>query len=100
MSRLTIDMIQLPSIQMYYLEHLKVFGQSEHQKVKNHTASTINKEKWLKSGHFWYMVASVTFLPKILSTEVLRLWSEWASKKDSKILVSKFGFTKILTTLI
>jgi len=52
MSRLTTDMIQIPSIQIYYLDQLKVFGQSEHQKVKNHTASTINKEKWSKSGHF------------------------------------------------
>jgi hypothetical protein len=80
MSRLTIDMIQLPSIQMYYLEQLKVFGQSEHQKVKNHTASTINKEKWLKSGHFWYMVASVSCVNINYLLEVLRLWSEWASK--------------------
>ena len=52
MSRLTTDMIQILSIQIYYLDQLKVFGQSEHQKVKNHTASTINKEKWSKSGHF------------------------------------------------
>jgi hypothetical protein len=33
-------------------EQLKVFGQSEHQKVKNNTASTINKEKWSLLGHF------------------------------------------------
>ena len=52
MSCLTTDMIQLHSIQIWYLEQLKVFGQSEHQKVKNHTASTVNKEKWSKSGHF------------------------------------------------
>ena len=52
MSRLKLDMIQLPSIQIYYPEQLKVFGQSEHQKVKNNTASTINKEKWSLLGHF------------------------------------------------
>ena len=52
MSRLKFDMIQLPSIQIYYLEQLKVFGQSEHQKVKNNTANTINKEKWSLLGHF------------------------------------------------
>jgi hypothetical protein len=39
------ELIKVQGSFLRHLEQLKVFGQSEHQKVKNHTASTINKEK-------------------------------------------------------